>query len=97
MLRADIADPAQITTLLNECRSRLGRLDLVVNNAATISHVPYAQLKLGEWERLLTTNLTAVEIERRYGKQTASRLAGEFEDMNFAGSDIRRLRKERGE
>ena len=48
-------------------------------------------------QTIVSTNLTADEIERRYGKQTASRLAREFEDMNFAGSDIRRLRKERGE
>ena len=34
------------------------------------------------------------EIERRYGGQIASRLAGEFETLIFAGSDIRRLKKE---
>ena len=46
---------------------------------------------------IISTNLAEGEIERRYGGQTASRLAGEYELLNFVGSDIRRLRKELGE
>ena len=43
---------------------------------------------------IISTNLSDAEIERRYGAQTASRLAGEYELLSFAGTDIRRLRKE---
>lgn len=60
--RADLADPAQVATLLDECRTRFGRLDLVVNNAGAISHVPYTELSLEEWQRVLMTNLTAVHL-----------------------------------
>ena len=45
---------------------------------------------------IISTNLDGAEIERRYGAQVASRLAGEFEHLSFAGSDIRRMRKEGG-
>ena len=47
-------------------------------------------------QTIISTNLGEEDILRRYGPQTASRLGGEFELLSFAGSDIRRLRKERG-
>ncbi|ONI77910.1 short-chain dehydrogenase [Actinosynnema sp. ALI-1.44] len=60
VLRADIADPAQLDGLFQEVTDRFDSLDLVVNNAATISHVPYQDLELAEWQRVVDTNLTAV-------------------------------------
>ncbi|HZN19475.1 MAG TPA: SDR family NAD(P)-dependent oxidoreductase [Micromonosporaceae bacterium] len=62
VVRADLADPAQVAGLLDECRTRFGHLDLVVNNAGAISHVPYAKLSLEEWQRVLATNLTAAHL-----------------------------------
>ena len=47
-------------------------------------------------QTIISTNLSDEEIVRRYGPQTASRLAGEYELLSFAGSDIRRIKKERG-
>ncbi|HET8660984.1 MAG TPA: SDR family NAD(P)-dependent oxidoreductase [Micromonosporaceae bacterium] len=62
VVRADLADQAQVAGLLEECRTRYGHLDLVVNNAGAISHVPYAKLSLEEWQRVLATNLTAAHL-----------------------------------
>jgi 3-oxoacyl-[acyl-carrier protein] reductase len=62
VLRADLADPAEIERLLDDCRDRFGRLDAVVNNAGVISHVPYAELPLAEWQRLIDVNLTAAHL-----------------------------------
>jgi 3-oxoacyl-[acyl-carrier protein] reductase len=62
VLRADLADPADIEDLIGECRTRFGGLDVIVNNAGTISHVPYAELPLAEWGRVLATNLTAAHL-----------------------------------
>ncbi|MCF6470038.1 SDR family oxidoreductase [Nonomuraea sp. MG754425] len=63
VLRADLTDPQQISGLLEQCGDRFdGRLDLVVNNAAAISHVPYPKLELAEWQRIIDTNLTAVHL-----------------------------------
>ena len=47
-------------------------------------------------QTIISTNLYEADIEERYGGQIASRLAGEYEQLVFAGSDIRRLKKERG-
>jgi 3-oxoacyl-[acyl-carrier protein] reductase len=62
VVQADLADQHQITQLLTECKTRFGRLDVVVNNAATITHVPYAELTLEEWQRIVGTNLTAAHL-----------------------------------
>lgn len=60
VLRADIGTPEGVTELITECRNRFGNLDVIVNNAGVISHIPYAKLSLAEWHRVIDTNLTAV-------------------------------------
>lgn len=45
---------------------------------------------------IISTNLSARDIERRYTPQIASRLEGEYQTLTFAGTDIRRIKKERG-
>jgi len=73
VVRADIADPEQVASLLDVCEQRLGSLDLIVNNAATVSHIPHADLSLQEWERTVATNLTAPHLMIQQGM----RLLGE--------------------
>lgn len=45
---------------------------------------------------IVTTNLTPLEIEKRYTPQIVSRLKGDYMLLNFVGSDIRMLRRDRG-
>jgi 3-oxoacyl-[acyl-carrier protein] reductase len=59
LVRADVSVEAEVRQLVAECRERFGRLDVVVNNAGAISHVPFAQLGADEWHRVLDTSLTA--------------------------------------
>jgi 3-oxoacyl-[acyl-carrier protein] reductase len=60
VVRADVADPDEVEQLVAGCRERLGRIDVLVNNAGAISHVPFADLPPAEWQRVLDTDLTAV-------------------------------------
>jgi 3-oxoacyl-[acyl-carrier protein] reductase len=62
LVRADIADPAEVRTLVQECGDRFGRLDVVVNNAGVISHEPFERLAVDEWRRVLDTNLTGAYL-----------------------------------
>jgi 3-oxoacyl-[acyl-carrier protein] reductase len=59
VIRANLTRAEEVEALLAECTTRYGRLDLVVNNAGAISHIPFAELSLEEWHRVVDTNLTA--------------------------------------
>ncbi|MGH4024647.1 MAG: SDR family NAD(P)-dependent oxidoreductase, partial [Pseudonocardiaceae bacterium] len=59
---ADLAEPQQIADLLTEVATTIDRLDVLVNNAGAISHVPYGALDLAEWRRVVDTNLTAAHL-----------------------------------
>ena len=43
---------------------------------------------------ILSTNLLPAELENRYSQAIASRILGEFTQLRFIGSDIRRIRKQ---
>ncbi|MFF9812509.1 SDR family NAD(P)-dependent oxidoreductase [Streptomyces sp. NPDC014006] len=63
VLRADLSKPEEIAGLLTQVREIHGdRLDLLVNNAGAISHIPYAELPLEEWQRVLATNVTGAHL-----------------------------------
>jgi 3-oxoacyl-[acyl-carrier protein] reductase len=62
VVQADLAQHGDITALAGECRTRLGQLDIIVNNAGVISHQPVDQLEPAEWRRVLDTNLTAAHL-----------------------------------
>lgn len=60
LLQGDISVPAEAAQLADTAGERLGGLDIIVNSAGAISHVPYAELSLQEWQRIIATNLTGV-------------------------------------
>lgn len=60
LMRADVTSQADISALMQECRERFDALDVLVNNAGVISHVPFAELTIEEWNRTINTNLTSV-------------------------------------
>ncbi|MEU7166087.1 SDR family NAD(P)-dependent oxidoreductase [Streptomyces morookaense] len=62
VLRADVSRPADVAELLRQAADRFGRLDVVVNNAGAISHIPYAELPLEEWQRIFDTNVTGAHL-----------------------------------
>lgn len=57
-VKADVTSPDAVGHLVAECERRYGGLDAVVHNAGTISHVPFADMSLAEWHRVIDTNLT---------------------------------------
>jgi len=59
VVRADVGEIAEVDALLEEAKNRYGRLDGIVNNAGTITHIPFAELPADEWSRVIDTNLTA--------------------------------------
>jgi short-subunit dehydrogenase len=56
----DVADPDQIAALFDQVKARYGRLDLLFNNAGTgAPPLPFEEVSLAHWKRVLDVNLTA--------------------------------------
>jgi NAD(P)-dependent dehydrogenase (short-subunit alcohol dehydrogenase family) len=54
----DVADPASVAALFAKVKATYGRLDLLFNNAGTgAPAVPFDELPLEQWTKVVTTNL----------------------------------------
>src|SRR5689334_12783341 len=57
---ADVTDEAQVTRLGTEVPGRLGRVQILINNAGINIRRPATEFTLAEWRSVLDTNLTSV-------------------------------------
>lgn len=64
-LRADLAEQRQIEDLFTALDHRFGRLDLVVNNAASFERAPFEQIRAEDFDRVLAVNLRAPFLTMR--------------------------------
>jgi pteridine reductase len=58
-LQADLEDVSQIRALFEKVESQLGRLDILVNSAASFVETEFAETTEKEWSQSLDTNLKA--------------------------------------
>jgi len=56
----DVGRWEDIDSLIAKTVSRHGRLDIMVNNAATYSSTPLLETSAAQWERIMTVNLTGM-------------------------------------
>ena len=84
LCRADVNRAEEVRQLVAECRQRYGSLHVLVHNAGTISHVPFADLPAEEWQAVLDTNLTAAYRLT----QTALPLLADGASVVFIGSKV---------
>ena len=63
----DVGDPSQVESLMRECESRLGGLDILINNAGIGIFKPVAELTVQEWRSTISTNLDGVFYCCHYG------------------------------
>jgi len=55
---ADVSQAEQVAAMFNHIRTRLGRLDVLVNNVAHSAKGGILDISLEEWNRILAINLT---------------------------------------
>jgi 2-hydroxycyclohexanecarboxyl-CoA dehydrogenase len=77
-LQCDIADRASVDAAVAATESKLGPIDVLVNNAGWDVFKPFTKSDPGEWERLIAINLTGAlhmhhailpgMVARRYGR-----------------------------
>lgn len=59
-IAVDVADLQASHIAINQLIAGWGRLDILVNNAAVLSTVPFQQLEMAEWDRVMAVNLRGV-------------------------------------
>ena len=60
VIPTDVTDEAQVIALFDQTVQRFGRLDILVNNAATGDYVAVGDMSLERWQRVIDVNLTGV-------------------------------------
>ena len=56
---ADLTQPAEIDRLFEQVEKRFGRLDLLVNSAASFEHGAFEEIGIAEWDGVQALNLRA--------------------------------------
>jgi len=71
-LVSDVADPASVEALASKVMSELGRVDIVVNNAASArgaDRVPVVDMPIEEWRKVIEVNLNgSFYMSRCFGR-----------------------------
>jgi len=58
----DVADPAQVESVVQDVVGRLGRIDVLVNNAGIARDQLVMRMKRAEWDQVLLVNLTGAFV-----------------------------------
>jgi len=75
-IEVDVADEASVNALIGTAVERLGRLDVLVNNAGINIRKPPHELLLSEWRQVLDTNLTSAFLASRAAYPVMKRQGG---------------------
>lgn len=63
--KLDVSDPAAVAAFAVALKSELGRVDILVNNAALVPFVPWAELTFDEWRKIMAVNLDGMFLVTR--------------------------------
>ena len=56
-VRADVSDPGDVQGMVDATLERFGRVDVLVNNAAIVPFVPWDEVDLDHWRKIMSVNL----------------------------------------
>ncbi|MCL6642322.1 MAG: glucose 1-dehydrogenase [Candidatus Bipolaricaulota bacterium] len=62
VIKADVADPQDVAGMFSLIHSKFGKLDILVNNAASAVFRPLLQLEEKHWEHVWDVNLRAINL-----------------------------------
>jgi NAD(P)-dependent dehydrogenase (short-subunit alcohol dehydrogenase family) len=61
-ISVNVADPGSAEKMVERAATELGHLDILVNSAGVRELIPFLDLKLEDWQRVITTNLTGTFV-----------------------------------
>ena len=64
-IAADVSDPMAVGNLLKEIDAHTGGVDILVNNASIVPFIPWDEVNLDHWRKIIDVNLTGTFIVTR--------------------------------
>jgi len=61
-VQVDVSDPESVKAMVKDVLDRHGKVDTLVNNAAIVPFVPWPEVDLEHWRKIIDTNLTGVYL-----------------------------------
>jgi 3-oxoacyl-[acyl-carrier protein] reductase len=61
-IQVDISARESVARLAENVRQRFGSLNILVNNAGVITHIPLAAMEFEQWQQVISTNLTSLYL-----------------------------------
>lgn len=91
-ITADISDPDAVASLFDEIEKKTGGVDILVNNASIVPFLPWDEVDLAHWRKIIDVNLTGTFIVTRAAtdqmraKNKAGRVISIASNTFFAGT-----------
>jgi len=88
-LRMDVGDERGVSVAMEEAIGQFGGLDIVVNNAGIDVTLPFDELAVADWQRILAVNLTGPFLVSRHAVRSM-RARGGGHIVNIASTAAKR-------
>jgi NAD(P)-dependent dehydrogenase (short-subunit alcohol dehydrogenase family) len=86
---ADVTDPQQVQRAVEEVLSRLGQVDVLVNNAGTCIHRPALEVTQEEWRSVMDVNVDGVwHCSQAFGRQMVAQRSGVIVNIGSISGQI---------
>ena len=86
---ADVTDAAQVQQAVAEIVDRLGRVDVLVNNAGTCIHRPALEVTAAEWRTVMDVNVDGVwHCSQAFGRQMVAQRSGVIVNIGSISAQI---------
>lgn len=64
-LHLDVSDPDQVDAFTSRVLAELGRVDILVNNAAIVPFTPWSEMTFENWRRVMSVNVDGMYLMTR--------------------------------
>ena len=86
---ADVTDPRQVHRAVEEVLSRLGHIDVLVNNAGTCIHRPALEVTEEEWRSVMEVNVDGVwHCSQAFGRRMVAQGSGVIVNIGSISGQI---------
>jgi NAD(P)-dependent dehydrogenase (short-subunit alcohol dehydrogenase family) len=86
---ADVADADQVERAVAEIVDRLGRVDVLVNNAGTCIHRPALEVTPAEWRSVMEVNVDGLwHCSQAFGRQMVAQRSGVIVNIGSISAQI---------